>query len=51
VDVEVHTKLAVKSAKEMTQPRELKGKQDKDGIVLDLRVSPGDVQVIDVKTR
>jgi hypothetical protein len=46
VDVVVRTALPVKSAKEVTQPRDLTPVKANDGAELRVRVYPGDVQVI-----
>jgi hypothetical protein len=46
VDVVVRTALPVKSAKEVTQPRDLTPAKGKDGTGVRVRVHPGDVQVI-----
>jgi hypothetical protein len=50
VDVEVHTKLTVQSAKELTQAREVKLRGGKSSVI-DVRVPPGDVQVITLNIR
>jgi hypothetical protein len=41
------TKLAVKSAKEWTQPRDLKVEKREGQSEVLIRVHPGDVQVVD----
>jgi hypothetical protein len=46
VDVEVRSRLPLKSAKEMTEPRDLTLTGGKDGATVSVRVHPGDVQVI-----
>jgi hypothetical protein len=51
VDVVLHTALAVKSAKEYTQPRDLALTKGKDGTEVSVRVHPGDVQVVYLVTR
>jgi hypothetical protein len=48
-DVGVRTKLPVKAAKELTEPRDLKLANDKDGASVAVRVHPGDVQVIHLR--
>jgi hypothetical protein len=50
-DVVVRTKLAVKSAKEYTGPRDLKVEKGKDGNEIRIRVHPGDVQVVYLVTK
>lgn len=51
VDVILRTSLPVKSAKEFTQPRDLKTEKGKDGTEISVRVQPGDVQVVGLRTR
>jgi len=51
VDVVLHTSLSVKSAKEYTQPRDVKAEKGKDGTEINVRVQPGDVQVVGLVTR
>jgi hypothetical protein len=51
VDVVVRTGLAVKSAKEWTEPRDLAMIKGKDGTVIKMRVHPGDVQVVGLLTQ
>jgi hypothetical protein len=46
VDVVLRTGLPVKSAKELTQPRDLTPARGKDGTEIGVRVHPGDVQVV-----
>ncbi len=46
VDVVLRTKLAVRVAREQTQPRELALAAGQDGTAVALRVHPGDVQVV-----
>ena len=46
VDVVVRTTLAVKSAREHTEPRELQSVKRERGTEVRLRVHPGDVQVV-----
>jgi hypothetical protein len=50
-DVVMSTKLAVKSAKEMTQPRDLTMMKNGDRAEISVRVHPGDVQVIYLTTQ
>jgi hypothetical protein len=49
VDVVLRTKLAVKSAHEYTQPRDLAMTKEKGATMVRLRVHPGDVQVIGLR--
>ncbi len=51
VDVVVRTALAVKSAKEWTEPRDLTLAKGKEGTEVRLRVHPGDVQVVGLVTK
>jgi hypothetical protein len=46
VDVQVRTALPVASAKEYTEPRDLKPERDGGATVVKVRVHPGDVQVM-----
>jgi hypothetical protein len=48
-DVIVRTKLPIKSAKEMTEPRDLKPEAREESTTLPVRVHPGDVQVIHLR--
>jgi hypothetical protein len=50
VDVALHTALPVKSAREYTQPRDLKLEKGKDGTTVNVRVHPGDVHVLGLVT-
>jgi hypothetical protein len=50
-DVVVRTALPVKSAKEVTQPRDLAPALGKDGTEFRVRVHPGDVQVVYLVTQ
>ena len=49
VDVLVRTKLLVRSARELTQPRELAIETRGDAREVRVRVHPGDVQVVQFK--
>ena len=51
VDVVLRTPLAVNSAREYTQPRDLAVTSDKDCREVRLRVHPGDVQVVSLLTK
>jgi hypothetical protein len=51
VDVVLRTSERVKSAKEYTQPSDLKVADEKDGSSVKLRVHPGDVQVVYLVTK
>ena len=51
VDVVIHTGLPVKSAKEYTDPRDLAVIEGKEGKEINLRVHPGDVQVVYLVTK
>lgn len=51
VDVVLNTDLAVKSAKEYTEPRDLTMTKGKTGNELRIRVHPGDVQVVYLVTQ
>ena len=46
VDVVVRTKLAVTSAKEYTEPRDLSVEKGENGTEVKVRVHPGDIQVV-----
>jgi len=45
-DIEIQTLLQIKSAKEYTQPRELKIEKSGEKFTVKIRVEPGDVQVV-----
>jgi hypothetical protein len=49
-DVVVRTRLAVRSAREMTGDEEVKVSKAKGGVEVKVRVHPGDVQVVWLKT-
>jgi hypothetical protein len=49
VDLQVRTRLPVKSAREHTEPRDLTIRTEGDSRILSLRLHPGDLQVIEVK--
>jgi hypothetical protein len=51
VDVKLRTMLPVKSAKEYTQPRELRAARVDGGTEIAVRVHPGDVQVVGLVTQ
>src|SRR5262249_8349334 len=51
VDVVLRTKLAVKSAKEFTQPRDLTAADAQGTREIHVRVHPGDVQVVGLVTQ
>jgi len=49
VDLQLSTRLPLKSAKEYTDPHDLPIRTDGDSRILSLRLHPGDVQVIEIK--
>ena len=50
IDVVLRTKLPIRSAKEYTQPRDLTITKTESGQETRLRVHPGDVQVVGLRT-